>query len=113
MGHFEIFPWSGSCMPTESRGQRDLAGMSISLAGPDGRVLGGGLGGLLGLMALFRFWWEVFCQATSRSKSQTSRELSLWASLNSMQGSRNLDGDHKLPLSEGETKGPSQVGGLS
>ena len=31
-----------------------------------------------------------------------------WASLNSMQGSRNLDGDHKLPLSEGETKGPSQ-----
>ena len=31
-----------------------------------------------------------------------------WASLNSMQGSRNPDGDHKLPLSEGETKGPSQ-----
>ncbi|CBI24516.3 unnamed protein product, partial [Vitis vinifera] len=84
-GHFEIFPWSGSCMPTESRGQRgDLAGMSISLAGPDGRVLGGGLGGLLGLMALFRFWWEVFCQATSRSKSQTSRELSLYKLLSQL-----------------------------
>lgn len=35
-------------MPTESGGTKSRSGgMSVSLAGPDGRVLGGGLAGLL------------------------------------------------------------------
>ncbi|OMO85873.1 hypothetical protein CCACVL1_09945 [Corchorus capsularis] len=47
-GRFEILSLSGSYMPTDHGGTRSRSGgMSISLAGPDGRVLGGGLAGLL------------------------------------------------------------------
>ncbi|XVE58678.1 hypothetical protein DITRI_Ditri04bG0188000 [Diplodiscus trichospermus] len=47
-GRFEILSLSGSFMPTENSGTKGRSGgMSVSLAGPDGRVLGGGLAGLL------------------------------------------------------------------
>ncbi|KAK4283202.1 hypothetical protein QN277_000178 [Acacia crassicarpa] len=47
-GRFEILSLSGSYMPTENGGTRSRSGgMSVSLAGPDGRVVGGGLAGLL------------------------------------------------------------------
>lgn len=47
-GHYEILSLSGSFMPTDSGGTKSRAGgMSVSLAGPDGRVLGGGLAGML------------------------------------------------------------------
>ncbi|KAK3040116.1 hypothetical protein RJ639_027842, partial [Escallonia herrerae] len=47
-GRFEILSLSGSFMPTDSGGTKSRSGgMSVSLAGPDGRVLGGGLAGLL------------------------------------------------------------------
>lgn len=39
---------TGSFVPTESGGTRNRAGgMSVSLASPDGRVVGGGVAGLL------------------------------------------------------------------
>uniref|UniRef100_A0A5B6ZXQ8 AT-hook motif nuclear-localized protein n=1 Tax=Davidia involucrata TaxID=16924 RepID=A0A5B6ZXQ8_DAVIN len=47
-GRFEILSLSGSFMPTDNGGTKSRSGrMSVSLAGPDGRVLGGGLAGLL------------------------------------------------------------------
>lgn len=47
-GRFEILSLSGSFMPTETAGTKSRSGgMSVSLAGPDGRVVGGGLAGLL------------------------------------------------------------------
>ncbi|XP_042448142.1 AT-hook motif nuclear-localized protein 10-like isoform X1 [Zingiber officinale] len=47
-GKFEILSLSGSFMLSESGGQRSrTGGLSVSLAGPDGRVLGGGVAGLL------------------------------------------------------------------
>ncbi|KAE9614185.1 hypothetical protein Lal_00016780 [Lupinus albus] len=47
-GRFEILSLSGSFVPNESGGTRSRAGgMSISLASPDGRVVGGGVAGLL------------------------------------------------------------------
>ncbi|KAK8657146.1 hypothetical protein V6N13_035402 [Hibiscus sabdariffa] len=47
-GRFEILSLSGSFMPTSNGVTKSRSGgMSISLAGPDGRVLGGGLAGLL------------------------------------------------------------------
>ncbi|KAF8029196.1 hypothetical protein BT93_E1765 [Corymbia citriodora subsp. variegata] len=47
-GRFEILSLSGSFFLTESGGPRSrTGGMSVSLAGPDGRVLGGGVAGLL------------------------------------------------------------------
>ncbi|KAI5397764.1 variant 2, AT-hook motif nuclear-localized protein 3 [Lathyrus oleraceus] len=47
-GRFEILSLSGSFMPTDNGITKSRSGgMSVSLAGPDGRVLGGGLAGLL------------------------------------------------------------------
>ncbi|TYJ25370.1 hypothetical protein E1A91_A07G045400v1 [Gossypium mustelinum] len=47
-GWFEILSLSGSFMPTENGGTKSRSGgMSISLAGPNGHVLGGGLAGQL------------------------------------------------------------------
>ncbi|RDX98662.1 AT-hook motif nuclear-localized protein 6 [Mucuna pruriens] len=47
-GRFEILSLSGSYMPTENGLTRSRSGgMSVSLASPDGRVMGGGLAGLL------------------------------------------------------------------
>ncbi|KAK9665626.1 hypothetical protein RND81_14G124600 [Saponaria officinalis] len=47
-GCFEILSLSGSFMPTDNGIVKSRSGgMSVSLAGPDGRVLGGGLAGLL------------------------------------------------------------------
>ncbi|KAE8694315.1 AT-hook motif nuclear-localized protein 1 [Hibiscus syriacus] len=47
-GRFEILSLSGSFMPNESGATRSRSGgMSVSLASPDGRVVGGGVAGLL------------------------------------------------------------------
>ncbi|KAF5451580.1 hypothetical protein F2P56_026673 [Juglans regia] len=47
-GRFEILCLSGSYLLTESGGSRHrTGGLSVSLASPDGRVIGGGVGGLL------------------------------------------------------------------
>ncbi|KAG0473896.1 hypothetical protein HPP92_015235 [Vanilla planifolia] len=47
-GRFEILSLSGSFLPSDIGGQRSrTGGLSISLAGPDGRVLGGGVAGIL------------------------------------------------------------------
>ncbi|KAK9740240.1 hypothetical protein RND81_03G021600 [Saponaria officinalis] len=47
-GRFEILSLSGSFMRSENGGGRNrTGGLSVSLAGPDGRVIGGGVAGLL------------------------------------------------------------------
>lgn len=48
-GRFEILTLTGSFIPSENNGMKSrTGGLSISLAGPDGRVVGGGVaGGLL------------------------------------------------------------------
>lgn len=47
-GRFEILSLTGSFVMTESAGQRSRAGgLSVSLSGPDGRVLGGSVAGVL------------------------------------------------------------------
>lgn len=47
-GRFEILSLSGSFLLTENGGTRSrTGGLSVSLASPDGRVLGGGVAGLL------------------------------------------------------------------
>lgn len=47
-GRFEILTLAGSFTPSESGGIRNRSGgMSVSLASPDGRVVGGGVAGLL------------------------------------------------------------------
>ncbi|KAL4339386.1 hypothetical protein GQ457_08G027290 [Hibiscus cannabinus] len=47
-GRFEILSLSGSFMPNDNGGTRSRSGgMSVSLASADGRVVGGGVAGLL------------------------------------------------------------------
>lgn len=47
-GRFEILSLSGSFLVTDSGGTRSrTGGLSVSLAGPDGRVVGGGVAGML------------------------------------------------------------------
>ncbi|GJN03956.1 hypothetical protein PR202_ga21459 [Eleusine coracana subsp. coracana] len=47
-GRFEILSLSGSFLLTDNGAQRSrTGGLSVSLAGPDGRLLGGGVAGLL------------------------------------------------------------------
>ncbi|CAL9757260.1 unnamed protein product [Musa acuminata subsp. burmannicoides] len=47
-GRFELLSLSGSFMPTENGGTRSRSGgLSVSLASPDGRVVGGGVAGSL------------------------------------------------------------------
>uniref|UniRef100_A0A0D6R8S0 AT-hook motif nuclear-localized protein n=1 Tax=Araucaria cunninghamii TaxID=56994 RepID=A0A0D6R8S0_ARACU len=47
-GRFEILSLSGSFLPTDNGGSRSrTGGLSVSLAGPDGRVIGGGVAGML------------------------------------------------------------------
>ncbi|MED6168198.1 AT-hook motif nuclear-localized protein 1 [Stylosanthes scabra] len=47
-GRFEILSLSGSFTPSETAGTRSRSGgMSVALSGPDGRVIGGGVAGLL------------------------------------------------------------------
>eukprot|EP00250_Pteridium_aquilinum_P012094 c20508_g1_i1 orf=577-1731(+) len=47
-GRFEILSLSGSFLPQENNGICSrTGGLSVSLAGPDGRVVGGGVAGLL------------------------------------------------------------------
>lgn len=47
-GRFELLSLSGSFTTTDSDGVRSrTGGLSVSLAGPDGRVVGGGVAGLL------------------------------------------------------------------
>ncbi|KAG6666825.1 hypothetical protein I3843_01G055600 [Carya illinoinensis] len=47
-GRFEILCLSGSYLLTDSGGSRNRSGgLSVSLASPDGRVIGGGVGGIL------------------------------------------------------------------
>lgn len=47
-GRFEILSLSGSFLLSESGGQRSrTGGLSVSLSGPDGRVLGGCVAGML------------------------------------------------------------------
>ncbi|XP_022736463.1 AT-hook motif nuclear-localized protein 13-like [Durio zibethinus] len=47
-GRFEIISLTGSFLPSENNGSRSRSGgLSVSLAGSDGRVLGGGVAGML------------------------------------------------------------------
>lgn len=46
-GRFEIISLSGSFLPCEDNGRSRAGGFSISLAGSDGKVLGGGVAGML------------------------------------------------------------------
>lgn len=72
-GRFEILSLTGSFMPSENGGIRNRSGgMSVSLAGPDGRVVGGGVAGLLVAASPVQVWLLLYTKENS-SKSLTRK----------------------------------------
>lgn len=71
-GRFEILSLSGSFLLLESGGQRiRTGGLSVSLAGPDGRVIGGGVAGLLTAASLVQVVVGTFI-ADGRKESKAT-----------------------------------------
>lgn len=75
-GRFEILSLSGSFMVSESDGQRSrTGGLSVALSGPDGRVLGGNVAGLLTAASPVQVIVGSFSPANQRrSKGRGSNE---------------------------------------
>ncbi|CAB4278840.1 unnamed protein product [Prunus armeniaca] len=74
-GRFEILTLSGSFLLSESSGQRSrTGGLSVSLSGPDGRVLGGGVAGLLTAASPVQVVVGSFV-ADGRKESKTANQL--------------------------------------
>ncbi|KAJ3693024.1 hypothetical protein LUZ60_012119 [Juncus effusus] len=70
-GLFEILSLSGSYLLMESEGSRTRSGgLSITLAGPDGRVLGGILGGLLIASTTIQVVVGSFLYGSSKPKTK-------------------------------------------
>ncbi|WOL00192.1 AT-hook motif nuclear-localized protein 9-like isoform X2 [Canna indica] len=70
-GRFEILCLSGSYMLTENGGSRSrTGGLSISLSSPDGRVIGGGVAGLLRAATPVQVTVGSFIYAGSKTKNK-------------------------------------------
>ncbi|XP_043716754.1 AT-hook motif nuclear-localized protein 9-like [Telopea speciosissima] len=71
-GRFEILCLSGSYMLTDNGGSRSrTGGLSISLSSPDGRVIGGGVGGMLVAASPVQVIVGSFVYGGSKSKNKT------------------------------------------
>lgn len=122
-GRFEILSLSGSYLLTENGGTKSrTGGMSVSLAGPDGRVVGGGLAGLLVAAGPVQVVIGSFLpghQQEQKPKKQKYERVSVasptitarpvygednWASLNI---ARNLGTDDTMSLPSGDPQGPT------
>uniref|UniRef100_A0A1J3J2Q7 AT-hook motif nuclear-localized protein n=1 Tax=Noccaea caerulescens TaxID=107243 RepID=A0A1J3J2Q7_NOCCA len=74
-GRFEILSLSGSFMPNDIGGTRSrTGGMSVSLASPDGRVLGGGVAGLLVAASPVQVVVGSFLAGTDQQDQQKPRK---------------------------------------
>lgn len=83
-GRFEILSLSGSFLLSESGGQRSrTGGLSVSLSGPDGRVLGGGVAGLLTAASpvQVRFILFISFASTFSVLGGTSLKISAWCQM--------------------------------
>ncbi|XP_077235288.1 AT-hook motif nuclear-localized protein 10-like [Tasmannia lanceolata] len=76
-GRFEIISLSGSYLLTESGGTRSrTGGLSVSLAGSDGRVLGGGVAGMLMAAGPVQVVVGSFIAEGKKPKPESSKPLS-------------------------------------
>ncbi|XP_042480968.1 AT-hook motif nuclear-localized protein 9-like [Macadamia integrifolia] len=71
-GRFEILCLSGSYMLTDNGGSRSrTGGLSVSLSSPDGRVIGGGVGGMLIAASPVQVIVGSFVYGGSKAKNKT------------------------------------------
>ncbi|KAK4769793.1 hypothetical protein SAY87_030325 [Trapa incisa] len=76
-GRFEILSLSGSNLLTNNSGSHNRSGgLSISLASPDGRVIGGGVGGMLIAASPVQVIMGSFSWGSSKMKSKKGAEAS-------------------------------------
>ncbi|XP_068669718.1 AT-hook motif nuclear-localized protein 10-like [Aristolochia californica] len=76
-GRFEIISLSGSFLLTESGGTRSrTGGLSVSLAGSDGRVLGGGVAGMLMAATPVQVVVGSFISDSKKSKPESANRES-------------------------------------
>ncbi|CAI9092093.1 OLC1v1027243C2 [Oldenlandia corymbosa var. corymbosa] len=98
-GRFEILSLTGSFMPSDNGVTKSRSGgMSVSLAGPDGRVLGGGLAGMLLAAGPVQVVVGSFLpghQLEQKSKKQKFEHTTAYPSL-----------PPAVPISEERTEGP-------
>ncbi|XP_059651428.1 AT-hook motif nuclear-localized protein 9 isoform X2 [Cornus florida] len=74
-GRFEIICLSGSYLLTDSGGPSGrTGGLSVSLASPDGRVIGGGVGGMLIAASPVQVIVGSFVWGSSKTKSKVARD---------------------------------------
>ncbi|KAG2263211.1 hypothetical protein Bca52824_070290 [Brassica carinata] len=74
-GRFEILSLTGSFMQNDTGGTRSRAGgMSVCLAGPDGRVFGGGLAGLFLAAGPVQVMVGTFIAGQEQSQLQLAKE---------------------------------------
>ncbi|PKA53921.1 Putative DNA-binding protein ESCAROLA [Apostasia shenzhenica] len=69
-GRFEILCLSGSYLLTDEGSRSRSGGLSISLSGPDGRVIGGGVGGVLKALSPVQVMVGSFTYGGSKSKGK-------------------------------------------
>ncbi|PSS04340.1 AT-hook motif nuclear-localized protein [Actinidia chinensis var. chinensis] len=75
-GHFEIICLSGSYLVTDNGGPRGrTGGLSVLLASPDGRVIGGGVGGVLLAASPVQVIVGSFLWGSSKAKSKAGAGL--------------------------------------
>ncbi|XP_068650029.1 AT-hook motif nuclear-localized protein 10-like [Aristolochia californica] len=81
-GRFEIISLSGSFLLTESGGTRSrTGGLSVSLAGSDGRVLGGGVAGMLMAASPVQVVVGSFISDGKKSKPESGNRESPFAGI--------------------------------
>uniref|UniRef100_A0A7N0SZ52 AT-hook motif nuclear-localized protein n=1 Tax=Kalanchoe fedtschenkoi TaxID=63787 RepID=A0A7N0SZ52_KALFE len=75
-GRFEILSLAGSFMPSDIGGMRSRAGgMSVSLACPDGRVLGGAVAGLLVAANPVQIVVGSFLTGNQQEQQKTTKQI--------------------------------------
>ncbi|KAA8516034.1 hypothetical protein F0562_019213 [Nyssa sinensis] len=75
-GRFEILCLSGSYLITDNGGSRGrTGGLSVSLASPDGRVIGGGVGGVLIAASPVQVIVGSFLWGSSKTKNKSGEGL--------------------------------------
>ncbi|KAK6804525.1 hypothetical protein RDI58_002309 [Solanum bulbocastanum] len=75
-GRFEILCLSGSFLVNESGGSRGRIGsLSVSLASPDGRVIGGGVGGVLIAASPIQVIVGSFLCSSSKAKKRAAESV--------------------------------------
>ncbi|GER35464.1 AT hook motif DNA-binding family protein [Striga asiatica] len=111
-GRFEIISLSGSFVTSESNGAHSKSGgLSVSLAGTDGRVLGGGVAGMLKAASLVQVVVGSFIAEGKKSKTGPSSSSAAAANNNTPPSSNMLNFGPRATEASSSSPGASSESG--